>query len=283
MGIRRWHYERKNREGRISHHYWEITELLKKFNFNDEELKDYIKSVKKELNESYSYSELGNERNRLEMRLLDCEKNLIKREQRKELDYIEARKRQVEKEIEELERQKREKFYQEEERKEMILFQLKVEDNLVFKRERLNKKEVSVLLENGYSQVNEFCVYEKKRISVLVKPELRHTANHTFLIWSAKRLLKKTKGVSKIRETLTRDADIIFEFNGKNYALEIETGNLLRKHEQLKEKIAYMNKKYPSRWMFIVSNRDFLTKFRKFGHTTERKGVWENLAKMLQI
>ena len=95
-------------------------------------------------------------------------------------------------------------------------------------------------------------------------------------------MIKKTEGIKKIQEHLTRDADLTFEFKGKEFALEIEKGELLRKHQQLKEKIYYLNKKYPQRWMIIVSNRDFFTKYKKFGFTSTRKRLSEDLAKLLR-
>jgi len=130
--------------------------------------------------------------------------------------------------------------------------------------------------------VNEFCVLEKKRITVLVKPFGNHTVQHEFLVWSSKRLLKKIKGIKEIQEHLTRDADLTFIFNGKKFALEIERGDLLRKPDRLREKRKYLNKKYTNRWMFVVSNRDFLTKYKKFGFTSDRSRLSENLAKLIQ-
>ena len=81
---------------------------------------------------------------------------------------------------------------------------------------------------------------------------------------------------------MTRDADLTFEFNRKEFALEIEKGELLRKHQQLKEKIDYLNENYPNRWMIVVSNRDFFTKYKKFGFTSTRKQLSENLPKLLK-
>jgi hypothetical protein len=86
-----------------------------------------------------------------------------------------------------------------------------------------------------------------------------------------------------IREHLTKDADITFKYEDKWYALEIETGNLLRKRKQLEEKVAYLNKKYKKRWMFIVSNKNLVSHYRKYGFATPRKGVEENMQKYLKI
>jgi hypothetical protein len=218
----------------------------------------------------------------LELKLKELNNNLIVLKHKKELDYIRAQKYQEQREIEELEKKKRIIEWQIQDNKKMFLQKLDTYNNRVFKKENLSKKEFQALIEDGFKQVNEFCVLEKKRISVLVKPFGNHTISHEFLVWSAKRLLKKTEGIRKIEEHLTRDADLTFEFNRKEFALEIEKGELLRKHQQLKEKIDYLNENYPNRWMIIVSNRDFFTKYKKFGFTSTRKQLSENLPKLLK-
>jgi hypothetical protein len=218
----------------------------------------------------------------LELKLKELNNKLIILKHKKELDYIEARKYQEQREIEELEKKKRMIECQIQDDKRMFLQKLDTYNNRVFKKENLSKKEFQALIEDGFKQVNEFCVLEKKRIPVLVKPFGNHTISHEFLVWSAKRLLKKTEAIKKIQEHLTRDADLTFEFEGKEFALEIEKGELLRKHKQLKEKIDYFNKEYPKRRMIVVSNRDFYTKYKKIGCTSTRNRLSENLAKLLK-
>lgn len=218
----------------------------------------------------------------LELKLKELNNNLIVLNHKKELDYIRAQKYQEQREIEELEKKKRMIECQVQDDKRMFLEKLDTYSNRVFKKENLSKKEFEALIDDGFKQVNEFCVLEKKRIPVLVKPFGNHTISHEFLVWSAKKLLKKTEGIRKIEEHLTRDADLTFEYNRKEFALEIEKGELLRKHQQLKEKIDYLNENYPNRWMIIVSNRDFFTKYKKFGFTSTRNRLSENLPKLLK-
>jgi len=139
------------------------------------------------------------------------------------------------------------------------------------------------LIKGGYYSVSEYCMINNKLDNFLVKPKLNHSPTHAFLVWNAKKLLEKIKGVDEIKESLTKDADITFKFNNKIYALEIEKGDLLYKKNQLYEKVNYLNKKYPKRWMFIVSHRDLASKYGKFGFTSQRKEVSENLSKLLNI
>lgn len=240
-----------------------------------------ILKVKEALKRAES-SELTKFIDPLELKLKELNNNLIVLNHKEELDYIRAQKYQEQKEIEELEGKKRMIEWQIQDDKRMFLEKLDTYSNRVFKKENLSRKEFQALIEDGFKQVNEFCVLEKKRIPVLVKPFGNHTISHEFLVWSTKRLLKKTEGIKKIQEHLTRDADLTFEFNRKEFALEIEKGELLRKHQQLKEKIDYLNENYPDRWIIVVSNRDFFTKYKKFGFTSTRKRLSENLPKLLK-
>jgi len=140
------------------------------------------------------------------------------------------------------------------------------------------------MLNNEFEKFTDYCVAERKRISVLVKPFLNHSPTHIFLVWSVIRALKKNfKGIKNLREPKTVDADIIFEYEGKTYALEIETGDLIWKKDQLDGKIRYLNRKYSKkRWMFIVSHRNLVKKYKKYGNVTTRSQVLEKVKKMLK-
>ena len=259
-----------------------MLKIQKDFREHKTGLEGFIEALKNELSRISIFDELKKDKKVLELRLFEAEKQLIKQTHQKSLDYIRAQKYREQKEIEELEHKKMLIAWELENNKEEILRNLDVDNNRVFKKEDLSEKEFKVLIEDGFKQVNEFCVFEKKRITVLAKPFGNHTTSHEFLVWSVKRLIEETEGVEKIQEHLTRDADLTFEFKGKTFALEIEKGELLRKHKQLKEKIDYLNEKYSKRWMIIVSNRDFFTKYKKFGFTSTRKQFSENLTKLLR-
>jgi hypothetical protein len=166
----------------------------------------------------------------------------------------------------------------------LILYKLNAEDKFVFIKEKLSKNQIKALKSANFNERNEYSVKENKIIRVLVKrkPNLNHSLTHIFLVWDTIRLLDEVKGITNIQEHETVEADITFKFNNKKYALEIERGELLRKKEQQKEKVAELNKKYPNRWMFIVSNKIYLSRYKKLGFATQRKQVAENLQKLLE-
>ena len=151
----------------------------------------------------------------------------------------------------------------------------------VFAREMLTDKQAKALVEEGFSQINEYCVNEKRVISVLVRQEKNFTPTHTFLAWSAHRLIEDLSGTKYVDRHTTKGPDITFKFNGKDFAVEIETGCLLRKKEQLEDKIKGLNRKYGKRWMILVSHRKLLSKYRKFGFVTQRSDFEKNIKKLL--
>jgi hypothetical protein len=167
--------------------------------------------------------------------------------------------------------------------KEDILKNLKADEKTVIKKKGLTKKEIKALLEDGFKHANEFCVFEKKILSVLVKPRSNHSITHAFLVWSVSRLVHSIKGVRAVMLRSSAEADVTFEFNGKTYAIEIETGVLPRKKSQASKKVKDLNKKYSKRWFFVVSHRKFLKDYKKLGPSTCRNQVQEKLVKMLEI
>lgn len=167
------------------------------------------------------------------------------------------------------------------EREDILKF-LEADENNVFVRKELNKKQIKVLLEEGYKHSNQYSSEDNKIVSVLIKPPLNHTPTHTFLVWSIRKLLKRIKGAEEIRDHDTKGPDVTFEYNDEDYAIEVETGSLLRKKHQLREKLNYLDKKYPNRWMFVVSHRKLLGRYKKYGMTSNRVQVLENIKKMLK-
>lgn len=215
------------------------------------------------------------------------EKKVQARQQLEKIKYEEdiaaltEQKTIIEKEIYNAKERKRQELMNIEENNYAIKNSLDIDNNKVYLTNELSTEEILILKDEGYKQANEYDISRKEIITVLVKPVLNHSITHTFLVWSSKKYLETIAEISDIVEHETRDADITFRFNNTTYALEIETGNLLKKQQQLKEKISYLNNKYSNKWMFIVSNKDLLSKYRLYGLSTHRKGVQENIQKML--
>ena len=203
--------------------------------------------------------------------------------QQEQLNKIIQEKKLALQELEEIRRQKKNETTTAEERKRELKNELEDQDKTVFIKKDLNTDEIDALLKLKYSQSNEYDLLEHKNITVLIKPILNHSNTHTFLVWSIIQLLKSSfENITNIQEHETRDADITFQYKRKTYAIEIETGTLLKQKKQLTEKVAYLNKKYSNRWFFAVTNKNTQHTYRKYGLATRRIQVAKTLQKMLK-
>ncbi len=200
---------------------------------------------------------------------------------RNELDQLNRKKDLLEYEILEAEKKRNRVEQSEERRLEAIKANLHIPEHDVYLLDDLNPDAIKILKAERYRQSNEYDILREEIVTALIRPINQHSNTHTFLVWSTIRYLENTGEYETIREHRTVDADITFKYLGKTYALEIETGNLLSKQKQLKEKINYLHKRYRNRWMFIVSNKDLVSKYRAYGLSTHRKGMEENLQKLL--
>ena len=233
-----------------------------------------ISRVQKKLN---CFTRKLKKRIEIHLKLLEDLKNHRKLEEKQRLTE------QIERRNQDAEEQRRINDTYEESNADMICSQLRIWENIVFIKSRLSEKQIKALEKKGYKQTNEYSVKENRFIRVLVKPDSNHSRTHAFLVWDTIRLLKDFKGVKNIQEHETIDADITFNFNNKRYALEIERGDLLRKKKQAQEKVDWLTKKYRKRWMFIVSNKNYLQRYSEWGFSTQRKQVSENLKILLKI
>lgn len=208
--------------------------------------------------------------------------NFEKAEYKENLEELRTSKETLETDIRYLEEQKKELAQTKEDKNNEIKNDLDIRNNRVYLKDNLTTEEIAVLNDEGYIQCNEYCVEQQKTLTVLVKPTLNHSKTHTFLVWSVKNLLENKFKVVHLREHDTKDADITFIHNKKDYALEIETGTWLKKKKQFQDKVKQLNRKYKNCWMFIVSNKNLVVQYNKYGVTTQRKSVEKKLQKLLQ-
>jgi len=275
--IKREREERKIELDRINKEREEIKKIIdKKLKFDYKETLNFIDKIKNKIRVSNEFEDLSKYNEPLKDKLERVEAYLERVEDEGYVNSLNQQKTELEEEI------KRIKLEQEQ-NKEAILGKLIIEENRIFKKSELSDKEIEILKHGGFEQVNQFDVLEKRFIPVLIKPyeKLNHSREHIFLVWSVKRLLEH-KGVKIIEEHLTKGADITFKHKRKWFALEIETGKLLRAPKQLKKKVNYLNKQYLNRWLFIVSNEKLVPRYAKFGLSTPRNRVQEMFEKLIK-
>jgi hypothetical protein len=275
--------QEKEMSSKIASQEWNIRDLFRKYYLEHIQTEEWIKILKRKLGEIRNLDGLTLERERLKKALKDAENNLIKWRFEEAVLCAQLRREQEEKKLREIQREKERTLEEIKDSKKTICEKLEKGHNRVFEKARLSKIQIEALKSEGYKFVNEFSIIEKRRITILIKPFGGHSYSHEFLVWDMKRLLSKTKGITNIKEHLTKEADITFTFKNRRFAIEVEIGSLLRKSNQLKEKVKHLNKFYSKRWMFVVSHRDFVPKYRKFGFTSPRNRVCEKLEKLLKI
>lgn len=247
-----------------------------------EETAELINWLKALLSEVNSAESLEDYRSSLKDKIKEASEALKIKQQENHVDSLREARNELLGEIKVLDEEKQRRLRSEDQEKREKLRKLKTEENNVFHKDSLEEDEIKLLLENGYDSVTEYCLVERRLIPTLVKQIQHHTPTHTFLVWSLHRLLEAIPGLWKIREHETKEADITFVYNKKDYALEVETGNLLRKKQQLRDKVAYLNSRYQNRWLFVVSNKELVSSYRAFGPATPRKEVAERLQKLLK-
>ncbi len=249
---------------------------------NPEEVLKYVKTLKELKNEAMDYNEINDSIDSIENRLSKTKKEYNDAKERETNQLLKQEREDIKKDIKELDTEKYVKEMYQKENDNTIAIRLNTEENPVFKIRNLRIFERESLLRQGYKQLNEYDLVERKIITVLVKPPLNHSPTHTFLVWSAKRLLKTFKGITNIQDHETKYADITFKFNNKYYALEIETGSSIFHKKRLEEKVKFLDSKFRDRWFFIVSNKTLVSKYRKFGPATQRSETEKKLLKMLE-
>ena len=202
---------------------------------------------------------------------------------KEEIEDLSHKERYLEHTIEELDKEKRKVEFYLEHSKEKKFQSMHPEDNHVFLKNNLTDEKIDLLLKHGYSYSNEYDIETGKIKTYLIKPPMKHSKEHTFVVWNLVEILSKMPEVSNIDVNDTVGADIEFTWEGETpAALEVETGTILYKKEQLQSKVSSHNKKFGQFWMFVVTNKNKIPKFRDYGRATTRKDFVKNLRKMMK-
>ncbi|MEK6889500.1 MAG: hypothetical protein AABW80_05345 [Nanoarchaeota archaeon] len=143
-----------------------------------------------------------------------------------------------------------------------------------FKANELNVHEKAYLLNKKYQIIYRTDLTGKKNY-FLVKPRGNESAEHFLLVKLIEEYLKPHFKVW-LYHSVKPDAEI--KFKNRMIAMEIETGKLLRNNKkEFLEKVERLNDNYGKDWFFIVTNRNLLKKYRKYGKTYTRKSVLKRL------
>lgn len=151
-------------------------------------------------------------------------------------------------------------------------------DRRFYRKRELNKDEVEYLLKEGYQSFEAKSIASGKKEDFILKPRHNESLNHMFVIYDIAEFLKK-KGI-EVNMYTTQKPDLVFSLNGKSHAIEVETGTVLTNKKRFLEKVSQLNKDYENNWFFVVTNRNLIKKYRKFGKTIDPRFM-ENAIKKL--
>ncbi|MFA7708225.1 MAG: DUF87 domain-containing protein [Candidatus Pacearchaeota archaeon] len=148
-----------------------------------------------------------------------------------------------------------------------------------YKLKGLTKQDEEYLFANKYKEFSAHSLLSNKKEKYLIKPRFNESPQHFFLIQDIADYLKKF--TDKIQLFETKKPDLVFKINDKEYAIEVETGKMLRNNKkQLLEKVKMLNKDYQDRWFFVVTNRKDFKKYNKFGKTLTKLTILNQLHKI---
>ncbi len=152
-------------------------------------------------------------------------------------------------------------------------------DKRFFKKKELSQEEIKYLLSKGYKISEHKSLNSKRKEEFLLKPRFNESINHLFVTYDLANFLEKNGIV--VQKFVTKKPDLVFDFNGKKYAIEIETGSVLSKIKNLEEKVKLLNKNYDE-WFFVVTNRNKVKKYKKFGKAIDVRYLSLKLEKLLK-
>ena len=149
-----------------------------------------------------------------------------------------------------------------------------------YKHKNLSIHDIKYLLNKGYQQTKLKGISDKKPQLYFIKPRLKEGINHIFMISSIAEFLNK-KGIIA-EKFATRKPDLVFEINNKKFAIEVETGTTYDKsRKQLFEKVKSLNNDYDD-WFFVVSDNNYLKKYRKLGKTIDKRYISNQLTRLIK-
>ena len=155
--------------------------------------------------------------------------------------------------------------------------EIKIDDKKGFFRKKdLKEEDIKFLLNKGYVLSSHVPLGGGRREDYLLKVSTRETPTHHFLVKALEEYLQQYTDKIKLYETV--DADIVYKAKGKKIAIEVESGNTIKKDKKrLMNKIKLL-KKYDD-WFFVVTDGAFAYKYEKIAKTFTRSNICQEISK----
>ena len=143
-------------------------------------------------------------------------------------------------------------------------------DQRAYLKKGLDEGDLIFLTSSGFKEFRQTNLSGKKQ-TYLVIADKSESSNHIICIKEISDYLKQF--TQEIKTYRTVKPDIVFNANGTEYAIEVETGEIIKHHKKMQEKVELLNKKYGKNWFFFVTNRNLEKKYSKFGETSTKRNI----------
>lgn len=153
------------------------------------------------------------------------------------------------------------------------------EDKGFYKKRNLNLDEVNYLFHRNYKEYSFYSILSNKKEKYMLRPRYNESPQHCFLTFEIAEFLKKF--ADKVELFETKKPDIIFEINGKGWAVEVETGKFFTSNrKKILEKVRNLKQVYGKNWFFVVTNRNYASRYSKLGKTYDKRYIARRIIKI---
>ena len=154
-------------------------------------------------------------------------------------------------------------------------------DKGLYKKSHTTPMDQEYLDYHDYKEISMCGILSTKKQKYFIRPRYNESFQHFFLVFEIADYLRKFTRKVCLYETVR--PDIVFKIKGKEYAVEVETGKTLTNNKRrLLEKVKNLNKIYEDRWFFVVTNRVFTSRYKKFGKTFDKRNVAKKILDVIR-
>jgi hypothetical protein len=145
-----------------------------------------------------------------------------------------------------------------------------------FRVNSLSYSDLHYLIKKRFKLIYSQNLYGKKEFYLLNSP-VNESLEHFFLVQEIKIILKSNFDI--VYEYKTKKPDLVFRVKNRDYALEIETGkSSINVKKRILEKINLLKEMFGDDWFFVVTNRNLVKRYKKYGKTLTRKNLIKRLS-----
>jgi len=152
------------------------------------------------------------------------------------------------------------------------------ESKRLIKIKSLSKKDVYYYKFKGFKEYISKSILTNKREKYLVKPRSNEGVQHCFMVYDIANYLKKF--TDKIALYETKKPDIVFKIKNKIYAIEVETGKAFHDKNKFMKKVRLLDQTYRKNWFFVVTDRNLVKGYSKYGETCDIRYVAGRIKKI---